>query len=199
MKKRIAVLVWLSAGALILAACSNSNISGPPLDEGSTSPATATSAASSSSAPPPHDVVVATHDSWAAPDDLMKSFDTTSGFSAKIETNGDAGELTNKLVLTKDSPIADAVYGIDNTFATRAVDAGVLQKYRSPAVTSTQYDVPGGADYLTPIDWGDVCVNVDDTWFTKHKIAPPQSLDDLIKPAYKGLFVTAGAATSSPG
>jgi thiamine transport system substrate-binding protein len=116
-----------------------------------------------------------------------------------VQTNGDAGSLTNKLVLTKGSPIADVVYGIDNTFATRALAAGVLAKYRSPAVTTTQYDIPSGADYLTPIDWGDVCVNVDDAWFSKHNLTPPATLDDLIKPAYKHLFVAPGAATSSPG
>ncbi len=43
-----------------------------------------------------------------------------------MQPSGDAGALTNKLVLTKDSPIADVVYGIDNTFASRAVDEGVL-------------------------------------------------------------------------
>jgi thiamine transport system substrate-binding protein len=144
-------------------------------------------------------VVLATHDSWAAPKDLLKQFETANDYTVTVQTNGDAGELTNKLVLTKDSPIGDVVYGIDNTFATRALAAGVFAKYRSPAVTSTQYDIPGGAAYLTPIDWGDVCVNVDDAWFTKHHRTPPTSLDDLVKPAYKGLFVAPGAATSSPG
>jgi thiamine transport system substrate-binding protein len=156
-------------------------------------------AAPTTSPPPPHNVVVATHDSWAAPKALLAGFESSSGFHLDVQTNGDAGELTNKLVLTKDSPIADAVYGIDNTFASRAIDAGVLAKYRSPAVTTTQYDIPGGADYLTPIDWGDVCVNVDDAWFAKHQLAAPSSLDDLIKPLYKNLFVAPGAATSSPG
>ena len=48
----------------------------------------------------------------------------------KVQPQGDAGELTNKLVLTKDSPLADGVYGIDNTFASRAVDEGVLVAVR---------------------------------------------------------------------
>ena len=36
-------------------------------------------------------------------------------------------------------------------------------------------------------------------WFRKHGVTPPRTLDDLTKPQYKGLFVTPGAATSSPG
>jgi thiamine transport system substrate-binding protein len=42
-------------------------------------------------------------------------------------------------------------------------------------------------------------VNVDDVWFRKHDRKPPTSLEDLTRPAYKGLFVTPGATTSSPG
>jgi thiamine transport system substrate-binding protein len=171
-----------------LAACSSSGGSG-----------TTSSASTSPAAAHIDKVVLATHDSWAAPKDLMKQFETSSNYKVSVQTNGDAGELTNKLVLTKDAPIADVVYGIDNTFATRALAAGVFQKYRSPEVTTTQYDVPGGAQYLTPIDWGDVCVNVDDAWFSKHNLTPPATLDDLVKPAYKNLFVAPGAATSSPG
>ncbi len=44
-----------------------------------------------------------------------------------------------------------------------------------------------------------MCVNVDDTWFAKKKLAPPKTIDDLTKPEYKDLFVTPGATTSSPG
>ena len=44
-----------------------------------------------------------------------------------------------------------------------------------------------------------MCVNVDDTWFAKKKVAPPKTLEDLTEPAYKDLFVTPGATTSSPG
>ena len=147
-------------------------------------------------------LVVATHNSWAMSKEVMADFKKQTGITVRIATNGDAGELTNKLVLTKGNPIADGVYGIDNTFATRAVGAGVLRKYRprSSAASVNGYALPGdGASYLTPIDYSDVCVNVDDTWFAKKKLAPPKTLDDLAKPAYKGLTVTEGAKTSSTG
>jgi len=157
---------------------------------------------SASSGKPGKTLVVATHNSWAMSKDVMAEFKKQTGITVKIATNGDAGELTNKLVLTKGDPIADGVYGIDNTFATRAVDAGVLAKYR-PLISAgsiAQYLLEGdGASYLTPIDYSDVCVNVDDTWFAGKKLAPPVTLDDLTKPAYKNLTVTEGAKTSSTG
>jgi len=147
-------------------------------------------------------LVVATHNSWAMSQEVMAEFKKQTGITVKIATNGDAGELTNKLVLTQGNPIADGVYGIDNTFATRAIEAGVLAKYR-PLISATSvndYALDGaGSSYLTPIDYSDVCVNVDDTWFAKKKLAPPASLDDLAKPAYRGLTVTEGAKTSSTG
>jgi thiamine transport system substrate-binding protein len=148
-------------------------------------------------------VVVATHDSWAMSKKVLKEFTAKTGYTVKVEPNGDAGQLTNKLVLTKGSPIADLAYGIDNTFASRAVDEGVLADYTPqdlPASASSYaLQDPTEAAQLTPVDYGDVCVNVDDTWFAKHGVTPPASLDDLTEPAYKGLFVTPGASSSSPG
>ncbi|GAB3311811.1 thiamine ABC transporter substrate-binding protein [Epidermidibacterium keratini] len=146
-------------------------------------------------------LVVVTHDSWAAPDELIAQFEKDSGITLDIQTGGDAGEVTNKLVLGKDDPIGDVVYGIDNTFATRAIDAGVLEPYAATLPQSAAaYQIAGdGKDQLTPIDYGDVCINVDNAWFTAQGITPPVTLDDLTKPEYQNLTVAPGAATSSPG
>jgi thiamine transport system substrate-binding protein len=134
--------------------------------------------------------------------EVMAEFKKKTGITVKIQPQGDAGELTNRLVLTKGDPLADGVYGIDNTFASRAVDAGILTPYDAEAIPASaqQFRLAGDArDDLTPIDYGDVCVNVDDSWFAKKKLAPPRTLADLTEPQYKDLFVTPGATTSSPG
>jgi thiamine transport system substrate-binding protein len=147
-------------------------------------------------------VVIATHDSWAMPASVLKDFTKKTGYTVKIQQQGDVGELTNKLVLTKGSPIADGVYGIDNTFATRASDEGVLAHYTPPNVPASarQFRPDGAAgDELTPVDYSDVCVNVDDAWFAAKRLAEPKTFDDLAKPAYKNLMVTPGATTSSTG
>ena len=60
--------------------------------------------------------------------------------------------------------------------------------------------LPGDDDHrLTPVDNGNVCVNVDTTWFADEGIPEPESLDDLVDPAYQDLFVLPGAASSSTG
>ncbi len=150
----------------------------------------------------PKTVVVVTHDSWAMDKKVIAAFEKSSGYTVKVRPTADAGELTNKLVLTKDHPLGDVVYGIDNTFASRATSSGVLQDNtpRDRPASAASYDLQGnGAAQLTPVDYGDVCVNVDDVWFAKHGKTPPRTLDDLTDPAYKNLFVVPGATTSSPG
>ena len=159
--------------------------------------------ADESGAPADKEVVLATHESWAVPKEVLAEFTRQTGYTVKVEASGDAGALTNKLVLTKGSPIADVAYGVDNTFASRAVDEGVFDDYEpedSPA-SAARFEMPDQADAaaLTPVDYGDVCVNVDDVWFEDHDIAPPKDLQDLTDPKYKDLFVTPGATTSSPG
>src|SRR6476469_10870278 len=147
------------------------------------------------------DVVLVTHDSFVLPKPLIAAFDRESGYDLVVHSSGDGGTLTNKLVLTKDDPTGDVAFGVDNTFASRALDEGVFAPYSfdtPPGVDS--YDLPGDDQHaLTPVDNGNVCVNVDDTWFADHHLAPPKTLDDLTKPAYRDLFVLPGAATSSTG
>ena len=60
----------------------------------------------------------------------------------------------------------------------------------------SEYVLDEGGDRLTPVDNGNVCVNVDTTWFEREGIEPPETLDDLTDPAYEDLFVTPGASTA---
>jgi thiamine transport system substrate-binding protein len=147
-------------------------------------------------------VVLVTHDSFHLPQELKAEFEKESGYRLVVRQSGDAGALTNKLVLTKDDPTGDVAFGVDNTFASRALQAGVFAGYtpRDLPEGAAAFDLPGDdGRRLTPVDNGNVCVNIDTTWFDAHHVAPPATLDDLTKPAYKGLLVTPGATTSSPG
>ena len=181
---RAATPALLATGALVLTACSA--IGGD--DGGSEDPGA-------------ERVVLATHDSFVLPKPLQRQFEEESGYELVVRASGDAGSLTNKLVLTRSNPLGDAVFGIDNTFASRALEEGVLAPYDATLPDGVeQYRLPGDDEHaLTPIDNASVCVNVDDTWFEERGQEPPASLDDLVDPAYENLFVTPGAATSSPG
>ncbi|WP_421742911.1 thiamine ABC transporter substrate-binding protein [Cellulomonas sp.] len=137
-------------------------------------------------------VTLVTHDSFALSEGILPDFEEQTGLTVDVVQPGDGGTLVNQLVLTKDAPLGDLVFGIDNTFASRAVDEGV--------VAPTTTDVEGVfEDALVPIDYGDVCINVDHTWFAAKSLAEPLTLEDLTKPEYKDLLVVPNAVTSSPG
>lgn len=158
---------------------------------------------SSSGAAPNKTVTLVTHESWAPDKAVMAEFTKKTGYTVKVSKSGDAGTLANKLVLAKNNPTGDVVFGIDNTFASRVTKEGVLEPYTSKAAaaSTSTYDLPDGQGkgVLSPIDTGAVCVNVDDAWFTKNNKKKPASLDDLTKPEYKNLTVAPGASSSSPG
>jgi thiamine transport system substrate-binding protein len=146
------------------------------------------------------DVVLVTHDAFVLPRPLIKRFDQQTGYHLVVHASGDGGTLTNKLVLTQGNPTGDVAFGVDNTFATRALDADVFARTDvSLPVGAQQYVVPGDDGRLAPVDNGNVCVNVDPGWFSQHHLAAPTSLDDLVKPAYRGLTAVPGATTSSTG
>ncbi len=147
------------------------------------------------------EVTLVTHESFELPKELVARFEKDTGYELKISKLADAGTLTNQLVLTKDDPVGDVVFGIDNTFATRAIDEGVFEGYAPELPAGAEeYELPGDdADALTPVDTGAVCVNVDSAWFRKNGVPEPRGLDDLTKPAYRDLLVVPAASTSSPG
>ena len=147
------------------------------------------------------EVVLVTHDSFDLPKKLVSAFEEESGCTLTHSPAGDAGELTSKLTVTHGDPIGDVAFGVDNTFAGAALAEGVFAPYRADLPEGAeQYLLPGDDDgVLTPVDDASVCVNVDDAWFDGHGVEPPASLDDLTDPAYRDLFVTPAATTSSPG
>jgi thiamine transport system substrate-binding protein len=160
---------------------------------------TATEGTSSGTAPSGGTVVLATHESFHLPKKLVRVFDDVSCDTLVVRAAGDAGTLATKLSLTADNPIADAAFGIDNTFASRPLGEGAFAEVSPSTTPPEDYALAEGGDRLVPIDSASVCVNVDTAWFDAEGITPPQTLDDLTDPAYADLLVTPGASTSSPG
>ena len=150
--------------------------------------------------PQPQTLRVLTHSSFDIGKELITAFEEK--YNAKVEfiDGGDTGTALNKAVLSKDNPLADVFYGVDNTFLSRALQEGVFVAYSSPALD----DIPAelildDQHRLLPVDWADVCLNYDRAWFADRGLESPAALEDLIDPAYKGLTVVENPATSSPG
>ena len=148
----------------------------------------------------PRAITVLTHDSFAISEDVVKVFESENNAKVSFIQSGDAGSMLNQAILTKDAPIADVLFGVDNTFLSRALEADIFEAYQSPALT----DIPDEfkldpSNRALPVDYGDVCINYDKVYFAENNLALPQSFEDLAKPEYKDLLVVENPATSSPG
>ncbi len=144
----------------------------------------------------PTELTLLTHDSFAVSDSVWEAFTAETGITVTVLQGGDAGEILSQAILTKDNPIADVIFGIDTTFLSRAVEAGILSPYVSSLLSNVPDDLEAGAD-VTPIDFGDVCVNIDKAFYAT--ATPPGTLADLASPAFNGHLVVENPATSSPG
>ncbi len=153
-----------------------------------------------SAADAPRTLRVLTHSSFSASKPVIEAFEKAHNARLEFTSGGDAGEMLNKAILTAGNPLADVIYGIDTTFASRALDAGILQPYDSPLLSRIPADLKmDPQNRLLPVDFGYVCPVYDKAWFAARKIATPKTLEDLALPAYKGLLVIENPATSSPG
>ncbi|WP_373310874.1 thiamine ABC transporter substrate-binding protein [Streptomyces alanosinicus] len=146
-------------------------------------------------------VTLVSHDSWAVSKDVLQDFEKQSGYKVRVLKDGDAGQAVNKAILTKDNPQGDVFFGVDNTLLSRALDNGLFQPYTAKGLdeVGAAYQLDKDKHRVTPVDYGDICVNYDKAYFSEHRLTPPQSFADLAKPQYKNLLVTENAATSSPG
>jgi len=149
----------------------------------------------------PTTVTLLTHDSFVVSEALVAQLKADTGITLKITTAGDAGAMVAGAILATGSPSADVMFGVDNTLLAKAVNADVFSEYTSTDLDTVipELKADTGNGFVTPIDYGDVWVNIDDAWFAKNQVAPPTSLDQLIAPAYKDLLVVQDPATSSPG
>ncbi|MFF5705779.1 thiamine ABC transporter substrate binding subunit [Streptomyces sp. NPDC012794] len=151
-------------------------------------------------APKSKTVTLVSHDSFNVTATVLKEFEQQSGYTVKVLKSGDAGAALNQEILTKGSPRGDVFFGVDNTLLSRALDNGIFTPYDAKGLDTVKPEfVLDQQHRVTPVDSGDICVNYDKAYFADKRIAPPQTLDDLVKPEYKNLLVTENAATSSPG
>ncbi len=146
------------------------------------------------------EVVLVTHDSFAVSKPVLRSFERETGLKVRILQSGDAGEALNRALLSAGDPEGDVFFGVDSNLLSRAVDEDLFEPYESLelARVDPRYVLDEG-HRVTPVDHGEVCLNVDRGWFASRGLAPPRSFDDLTEPRYRGLLVVENPATSTPG
>ena len=177
MNKRVYLLIVLSLIAGLIAAC-----------------------APSADTTEPRTLTVMTHDSFAISEDLVTQFEADHNVKISFVRSGDTGAALNKAILSKENPLADVFYGLDNNFLTRALEEGIFETYDSPLLAEIPDSFEVDPDhYALPVDYGDVCINYDKAYFEQHDLVVPTSLEELAQPEYAGLLAVENPATSSPG
>ena len=148
----------------------------------------------------PTEVVLVTHDSFAISKPVQRAFERESGLKLRILQSGDAGEALNRALLTKGDPEGDVFFGVDNNLLTRALDEDLFEPYEAKGLELVDPRFRLDPEHrVTPVDHGEVCLNVDVGWFRERGLAPPASFDDLVRPRYRRLLVVQNPATSTPG
>jgi len=141
-----------------------------------------------------------THDSFAITESVLKEFETANNVTVQVLKSGDAGALLNTALLNKESPLADVMYGADNTLLSRALDNNLFELYNSPALAAIPAELKLDTENRAlPVNYGDVCLNYDKGYFAEKGLTPPANASELTKPEYKSLLVTEDPATSSTG
>jgi thiamine transport system substrate-binding protein len=145
-------------------------------------------------------LTVMTHDSFEVSEELVRQFERDNNASVQFLKSGDTGTAVNQAILSKDNPLADVLYGVDNTFLSRALNEAIFEPYNSPRLEfipeAFKLDPENRA---LPVDFGDVCLNYDKAYFEGQGLLPPQNLQDLTEERYRGLLLVENPATSSPG
>lgn len=143
-------------------------------------------------------VTILTHDSFVISEELIAKFEQETGYELVTTAPGDAGVVTSQLQMEGGAAGIDGVFGIDNYSALDITESGVLADYTSDKLpaSATDYEV---SPALTPIDRGQVCINIDHDWFKENNTPEPETLEDLSKPEYASLLTLTNPTTSSPG
>jgi thiamine transport system substrate-binding protein len=145
-------------------------------------------------------LTVLTNESFVLSDAVLQQFEQANNVKVRFIKQGDAGQALTRAILTKDNPEADVIFGVDNTFMSRALEAGILEAYQPIGWADVPQEFKlDPTQHLIPIDYGDVCLNYDKAYFAEKGLTPPQTLADLTKPEYKDLLVIENPAGSSPG
>ncbi|HSK22504.1 MAG TPA: thiamine ABC transporter substrate-binding protein [Egicoccus sp.] len=183
------------AAALLVTACADGDP--PPEAEGEVTeePGSGDDAPSE-----PTTITLVTHDSFDVGEDVLTAFTDETGISVDIAPAGDAGATVNQAILTKDDPLGDVLFGVDNTFLSRALDEELFVPYESPGLAEVDPQFVLDEEHrVTPVDFGDVCLNYDVAWFEETGLPLPETLDELTADEYAGLLTVMNPATSSPG
>ena len=80
----------------------------------------------------PAELVIMSHDSFAISEAVLREFELKNNVRIVLLPAGDTGAALNQAILSKNDPLADLFFGVDNSFMSRALAEDLFEDYRSP-------------------------------------------------------------------
>ena len=162
--------------------------------------ATAVSAPKATATPEPSTLVVLTNDSFDIGEEIIAQFEEINNASVTIQKAGSSGQVLNRAILEKGNPSGDLLYGVDNTFLSRALREEIFIQYKSGQISNIPAEfILDDTFHVSPVDYGYVNINYDIAYLDDKGLAPPASLEVLTQPEWDGRLVVENPATSTPG
>ena len=130
---------------------------------------------------------------------LAQGFSRKYGVNATFVPLGGAVEMVNELVRNKDNPPWDVAIGIPEFYYTVLIEKDVLYcpGIKVEGVPADEYWDPHGCVY--PLDKSYIGIVYNETALAGLGLKPPETLDDLLRPEYKGLVAYPNPVTSGTG
>ena len=190
--KRWYIGLWIAI-ALLMVSCATET----PLPEPTASPETG---AEGTPVEEPQTVRVMTYGSFDISEEVIQVFESENNATVQFLDAGDTGQMLSQAILSKDNPLADVMYGLDNTFLSRALNEGIFEPYEAKNLAQIPDRFELDPEHrVSPVDFGDVCLNYDKAALDEAGVEPPMSLEALTEPEYAGMTVMENPASSSPG
>ena len=129
---------------------------------------------------------------------VAAEFEKDTGIKVKfVRMSG--GETLSRIRAEKNKPQASVWYGGSADSFIMAKKEGLLEAYKSPVAAKIKPEFKDADGYWTGIYQGYLGFILDGRWFDEHKVQPPKSWDDLLKPEFKGQIITSNPGSASTG
>ncbi|MGI9621938.1 MAG: thiamine ABC transporter substrate-binding protein [Acidimicrobiales bacterium] len=143
------------------------------------------------------EVSIVAYDSFFVSEGIFEQFEEETGISVTVLTSASTGAMVSEAVLTAGNPVADVMWGIDNTFLCAGLEAEIFTPYISANLNTVPDELKlDPHNRVTPVDFSDMCINY---WIDALETDPPTAIEDLAKPEFSDAFVTENPETSPPG
>ncbi|MEC9271443.1 MAG: thiamine ABC transporter substrate-binding protein, partial [Chloroflexota bacterium] len=99
--------------------------------------------------------MVLTNDSFDIGKEIIAQFEKDNNASVTIQKAGSSGQVLNRAILEKGNPSGDLLYGVDNTFLSRALREEIFIKYKSGQINNIPAQfILDDTFHVSPVDYG---------------------------------------------